>query len=275
MKNKKYMNLILAVLIIVFVTSAVRIISIQSMYSKDTSEYQEMQKKLQSASSIESINSSQNSEFDVLSEIKQTEQNEKLKLLKEENEDFLGWLSIEGTNINYPVMASPHNPELYLRKNFKKEYSLSGTPFTADGISDDCDNLLVHGHNMKNGTMFSDLLKYMDESYCKEHSKITFETPEKIYTYQIIGVFPTEITAESGRTKFLYYNYSGDLSEELFDEYIENVMAESLYDTGETAQYGEQLLTLSTCAYHANNGRFVVVAHQILDYWFVNDVLQN
>ena len=257
--------LILVCLITIFSTSLAKILFIHMNYSKDFAQYQLMQDELEinmtRSSENQKCGSKNNSNSKKEAE-KLTGGNEKLKSLKERNEDFLGWLSVEGTKINYPVMTSPYDPEFYLSRNFEKEYSFSGTPFTDSDITDQCRNLLIHGHNMKNGTMFSDLLKYEDEIFCREHPVIVFETAEQRDTYKIIAAFPVEITSESGKRKFHCYDYAGELSRERFEEYIENVKAEALYYIDENIQYGEQLLTLSTCSYHAKNGRFVVVAHR-------------
>ena len=258
----KYEAVAAACLVLIFLFSAMKISTIQFNYYKDKKQYQLMQEAVKEKAA-EPLLEIGEMDLENSDGSEKTEQpNEKLQLLKEKNEDFLGWLSIEGTNINYPVMTSPYDSEFYLRRNFEKEYSLSGTPFTNCEITSNCSNLLIHGHNMKNGTMFSDLLKYEDESFCKEHPVIVFETAEQIDTYKIIAAFPVEITAESGKSKFHCYDYAGELSRELFEEYIENVKAEALYYIDENIQYGEQLLTLSTCSYHAENGRFVVVAHR-------------
>ena len=249
---------LLVCFMIIFSISLLRILFISLSYSKDMAQYHLMEEWR-----TDGIPSSENSGS--YKKEAQRLHKEKLQRLKEQNEDFLGWLSIEGTRIHYPVMVSPYDAEFYLKRNFEKEYSRSGTPFAACEATCQYSNLLIHGHNMKNGTMFSDLLQYREEGFCREHPVIVFETPQEVYTYKIIAAFPVEITSESGRSKFHCYDYAGELSKELFETYIENVKTEALYDTGESIQYGERLLTLSTCSYHAKNGRFVVVAQTFLE----------
>lgn len=189
--------------------------------------------------------------------------------LYNQNPDIIGWIKIEGTNINYPVMHTPEEPEFYLRKNFEKEYSLSGTPFM-DGISDifapTC-NWTIYGHHMKDGTMFMDVTKYADHEFYEEHKIIEFDTIYKEtgqHKYEVIAAFYAEIkdVDEGG---FKYYQYAGITTEESFNEYVDGVKADSVYDTGIDAEYGEQLITLSTCSYHVDDkrGRFAVVAKRI------------
>lgn len=180
--------------------------------------------------------------------------------LAERNPDFAAWLTVPETGINYPVMSTPEEPEYYLHRAFDKAYSISGTPFLGEGCALESDNAIVYGHNMKNGTMFSDLTKYKSEDYWRAHPAVTLQTGDEIGEYTVLAAFETEVYAENAKNVFRYYRYGGDLTEEEFNAYLAGVGAAALYDTGVTAQYGDKLLTLSTCAYHTQNGRFVVVA---------------
>ncbi len=181
------------------------------------------------------------------------------------NKDLIGWVTVDGTRIDYPVMQTQDDPEFYLHRNFDKEYTASGTPFM-DALSDifvPTSNFLVYGHHMKNGTMFKDLLKYDDKEFYQSHRTFRFDT---IYkggqgTYQVIAAGYSKIYPESSDA-FKYYQYAGMTTEDSFNEYIEGVKRISSYDTGETAQFSDQLVTLSTCAYHTENGRFFVVGRR-------------
>lgn len=184
--------------------------------------------------------------------------------LYERNPDFVGWLSIEGSELSYPVMCSPENPEYYLKHDFDGESSSSGVPFFGEGCDLSSNNIIIYGHNMKNGTMFSSLTEYTDEAYYEAHPIITFDTMEEDGSYQIIAAFRERVHGQSETGVFRYYNYGGDLTEEQFNDYLSNIRRHSLYDTGVAAEYGVMLLTLSTCAYHTENGRFVVVAKKLL-----------
>ena len=190
-----------------------------------------------------------------------------VKLYKK-NPDIIGWVTIDDTHIDYPVMQTQKDPEYYLRRNFDKEYSVSGVPFM-DAASDifipTC-NWLLYGHHMKDGTMFHDLLEYAEKDFYQEHKKIKFDT---IYKggqgeYEVIAAFYSQIYAED-KDIFKYYTYAGITTEEQFDEYVEGVKDISVYDTGVDAEYGDQLITLSTCSYHVADklGRFAVVAKRV------------
>jgi len=186
-----------------------------------------------------------------------------LKALQEQNPDIIGWLQIKDTKINYPVMQTKSIPEYYLRRNFKKEYSIAGTPFldAASDIYTPTRNWTIYGHNIKSGSMFHDLLKYDNEEFYQAHKTFTFDTINGAGTYEIVAIYYTQIytTAYDG---FEYYNYNGITSQAQLQEFIAGSKALSLYDTGVMVE-NEQVLTLSTCAYQVDDGRFVVVAKKI------------
>lgn len=182
------------------------------------------------------------------------------------NSDIIGWVEMEDTRIDYPVMQTKDDPEYYLHRNFKKEYSDSGTPFM-DADSDifiPTSNWMVYGHHMRSGIMFHDLKKYESKEFFDKHPTFKFDT---IYkggqgTYQIIAACYSKIYAEDENV-FKYYQYANIDSREVFEEYVNGVKSISCYETGETAEYGDQLVTLSTCAYQTDEGRFFVVGKRI------------
>ena len=186
---------------------------------------------------------------------------EKYRAVQEQNSDFLGWLSILGTNIDYPVMQTVDKPNFYLKRGFDKQYSDYGVPYVQENcdlaLSDNC---VIYGHHMNNGTMFADLCKYESEDFYQEHKTIRFDTLSGFGEYEIISVFKTAAYSEQG---FKYYHFTRAESAEDFDAYIAQCKALSLYDTGVTAEYGDKLITLSTCEYSRKNGRMVVVAKRI------------
>ena len=186
----------------------------------------------------------------------------KYKLIFEQNSDTFGWIKIEGTVIDYPVMHTPENAEYYLRKAFDKTYSQSGVPFLSADCFENCGNYLIYGHHMKNGSMFASILNYAKKDYYEQHKIIQFDTLYETAEYEVIAAFRSKVYAK-GENGFKYYTYTDLTSKALFDEYIDNVKKTRLYDTGINAEYGDQLLTLSTCAYHTKDGRFVVVARKI------------
>lgn len=184
--------------------------------------------------------------------------------LKEQNDDFFGWISIDGTRINYPVMYTPDDSEYYLRRSFNKSNSTSGVPFLDANCFIDCGNYLIYGHNMFDGSMFADLLCYADEKFYQQHPTIHFDTLDGNASYTVIAAFYTEIyPIESNR--FNYFQYTDLRNKNTFNSYVKQVKEIAIYDTGITPQYGDSLLTLSTCSYHTEEGRFVVVARENVD----------
>jgi len=186
---------------------------------------------------------------------------EKYAAVHEQNSDFVGWISIDGTNINYPVMQTIDNPNFYLKRGFEKQYSNYGVPYVQEncalGISD---NVVIYGHHMNNGSMFADLCKYEHKDFYQEHPTIRFDTLSNLGEYEIVAVFKTVAYSEDG---FKYYHFVDAEDEKAFDAFISQCKDLALYDTGVDAEYGDNLLTLSTCEYSRNNGRMVVVAKQI------------
>ena len=196
-------------------------------------------------------------------EPKETEKVLKVKELRKENQDIVGWLEIENTNINYPVLQGKDN-EYYMSHNYKKQKSKNGAIF----LDKDYDwniksnNLLIYGHNLNNGTMFQELLKYEKESFYKEHQIINFITEKEEANYEIISVIKTRVYYKNEKNVFRYYFFINPKSEKEYNEFITNAKKESLYETNKTANYGDELITLSTCSYHVKDGRFAVVARK-------------
>lgn len=186
------------------------------------------------------------------------------RALHDDNADMIGWIRLEGTKINYPVMHTPQEPEYYLHMNFEKTYAYSGLPFL-DARCDPCSetqNFIIYAHNMKNGTMFGQLPKFESKSFWKEHPIVEFDSLTEQRKYEVFGAFRSHEFAE-GEIGFRYYDYINLSSVSVFQEFVENVKAASFYDTGVTPEYGDQLLTLSTCSYHTDRGTFVLVCRRV------------
>lgn len=185
---------------------------------------------------------------------------EEYKNLYNINKRLIGWLKIDDTKIDYPVMQTTNN-EYYLDHNINQQSDKNGALF----LDKDCDvlapstNLIIYGHHMKNGNMFGTLDQYSSEAYYKEHPVIQFDTIYEKGTYEIMYVFRSRIYNEED-VVFKYYQFIDAVSEQEFDSNMQEMAAMSLYDTGVTASYGDRLLTLSTCDYYVDDGRFVVVA---------------
>lgn len=188
----------------------------------------------------------------------------KFEGLYNRNQSFVGWLKIDGTKVDYPVVQTPEDEEYYLRKDFDGEKSTAGTLFvdTSSDIGKPSDNLLIYGHNMKAGTMFHDILKYEDEDFYREHKYIQFDTIYGDGTYEVIAAFQTKIQ-DVDYDGFKYYQFFDAETEEAFNDYVDSCRQLTGYTTDRTAFYGDKLITLSTCSYHVEDGRFVVVAVKI------------
>lgn len=185
----------------------------------------------------------------------------KYKELFLQNADMVGWISIAGTTIKYPVMQTPHNPDYYLKRSFDKAYSDLGTPYMQENCRiAESDNLVIYGHHIKGGKMFGALEDYKSQSFYEKHRVIAFDTLTKQAEYEIVGVFKTVAYSSEG---FRYYDFVNAEDEEAFTAYIQKCKELALYDTGVSAEYGDRLITLSTCEYSAQNGRLVVVAKRV------------
>ena len=185
------------------------------------------------------------------------------KNLHNKNKKLIGWIKIDDTIIDYPVMQTVNN-EYYLDHNFNQEEDRNGCIFMdyQCDVINGCDNMILYGHHMQSGKMFGTLNKYSSENYYKEHPKIQFDTIYKKGQYEVMYVFRSKVYSEEEIT-FKYYQFINAGSEQEFNSYMNEMAALSLYNTGVTANYGDQLLTLSTCDYQENDGRFVVVAKRV------------
>lgn len=179
----------------------------------------------------------------------------------DQNSDLFGWLKIENTKIDYPVMHAPTEREKYLHANFEGEYSYAGTPFLDETCTADSDNLLIYAHNMPNGSMFRDLLKYQEKNFWQAHPIIVFDTLYEQQKFEVLAAFYDRVYYKT-ETVFKFYQFIDAKNQEDYDYAVSQFKEKSLYDTGVEASYGDQLITLVTCAYHTDNGRFVVVARR-------------
>ena len=187
----------------------------------------------------------------------------KVQKLQEENPDIVGWLEIEGTSINYPVLQGDDN-EYYMTHNYKKQKSKNGSIFLTKDYdwSIPSSNLLIYGHNLSNGTMFQELLKYEKEDFYKKHPIIRFTTNNEDAEYEIISTFKSRVYYKSEKNVFRYYYFVNAKTEAEYNKFVQNARKASLYNIDKTAQYGDQLITLSTCSYHVEDGRFAVVGRK-------------
>lgn len=180
------------------------------------------------------------------------------------NPDMAAWLQIPDTNIDYPVMWTPRDETYYLYRDFYGKDNKNGcllldTDSCLDPLTT---NLIIHGHNMKSGAMFGNLTDYEKQSFYEDHKKISLYTKECQRNYEVIAVFRSQVYKKTDRVFKFYQFFQADTEEE-FRDFYDNIKALSLYDTGVTASLGDHFLTLSTCVYHVEQGRFVVVAKEV------------
>ena len=193
-----------------------------------------------------------------------TERMLQLEELQTINNEIVGWLEIEGTNINYPVLHGTDN-DFYLNHNYKKESSWAGSLFLDKDfdIINGSSNYLIYGHRNGQGLMFEGLLKYANRNFYENHKTIKFTTLNEDSIYEILAVFYSRVYYQNEQNVFRYYYFVNAKDEQEYNEFVNNAKTASIYDTGVIAEYGEQLLTLSTCEYSQKNGRFVVVAKKV------------
>lgn len=188
---------------------------------------------------------------------------EKYKKLYSQNKSLIGWLKIDDTNIDYPVMQTVNN-EYYLDHNYNQKYDKNGSIF----LDKDCDitnpgtNMIIYGHHMKSGKMFGKLNLYSNRDYYEKHKYIQFDTIYEEGTYEVMYVFRSRVYNESDIV-FKYYQFFEASTPEEFDSNMKEMAKISLYDTGVKATYGDKLITLSTCDNTEEDGRFVVVAKKV------------
>lgn len=193
-----------------------------------------------------------------------TEKMLQLEELQKENNEIIGWLEIEDTNINLPVCQTTDN-DFYLTHNYKKENSKGGSLFLDKNFDliNGSSNYLIYGHRNTQRLMFEDLLKYSKEDFYNNHKTIKFTTNKDDSVYEIMSVFYSRVYYKKEKDVFRYYNFVNANNEEEYNDFVNNCKKSSIYNTGVTANYGDQLLTLSTCEYSQEDGRFVVVAKKV------------
>ena len=180
----------------------------------------------------------------------------------EQNNHVVGWIKIDGTKIDYPVMQTPDEPNYYLKRNFNKEYSEHGCIYIREecDMDEPSDNITIYGHNMKDGSMFAALMDYEDKEAWEYNPLIFFDTLTEYHVYKIFAVFKTTASINEG---FKYHNMIDAADKKDFDRFITTCKDLSFYDTGITPKYGDKIICLSTCEYTLDNGRFVVAAVRI------------
>lgn len=250
-KKHKIKSILFVILVIIFITSMIYMCFYFYDIYKSKSTYKNI---------LENVEISEDKILEEENEIK-TERMLKLEELQKQNNEIIGWIEIKDTNINYPVLQTTDN-EYYLSHNYKKEKMTGGSIFLDKNFDLDkpSTNYLIYGHRSKQGLMFEDLLKFAKEDFYKGHKEISFTTNKEDATYEILAVFYSKVYYKSDTNVFRYYYFIDANNEQEYNDFVNNAKKASIYNTGVEANVGEQLLTLSTCEYSQENGRFVVVA---------------
>lgn len=175
-----------------------------------------------------------------------------IKALNKTNPDCIGWVYIKGTKVNYPVMCCPDEPERYLWADFYGRKSSYGTPFMDSKCTVDSDNIFIYSHHMLNGTMFGQLHNYKKLSYWKEHKTIEFETLDGCFEYQVFAC----MTVYSNDQWYGNINFA---DKDRFETAMDYVQSKNLIKTGIRPEYGDKLITLSTCHNTSSGDRVVVL----------------
>lgn len=262
-ENKKQIVIVFTVadiiLFIIFVIGITYIIQYFNASKSNKQAYEQISNDVQTAEINIGTESEENIQYSIPENV------QKVINLKQENQEVIGWVQIDNTNINYPILQGSDN-KYYLTHNYKKEdtkygsiYIKSNSSLTSKDI-----NTIIYGHNMKDSQMFNNLIKYENIDFYNEHPiiKIATETEEK--EFQIISVFRSRVFYQNETNVFKYYNWIMLNNEHDYNEYVNNCRQIQLYETNQSANYGEKLITLSTCEYSQANGRFVVVAKEIV-----------
>lgn len=156
--------------------------------------------------------------------------------LKSVNEDIIGWIEIEDTKVNYPILKDNGNL-YYLKHTYNRKFNSNGSIFVTDSNFFNTDETLIYGHNMRNGTMFSVLGNYLDNKFLYSHQNIKIYTPNENYIYKIFSCYSTGIETESNNIKNLNYEERIEYYKNNSKNYIDN------------AEITGKIIKLSTCSY--------------------------
>ena len=261
--SKKLYHTLLIVLALIFLICGWKLLSYFQEGRKTQNRYDELAAMVEQARPTEKNTEPQNIPDSSDPTEPSTEPEEEGGVLREyrwlyeANPDMVGWITIEDTVINYPVVQTPDDPEYYLHRDFDGQDNARGCLF-ADVKCDveNSDNVIIYGHHMNDGSMFASLMEYASKEYWQEHSEIHFDTLTERRTYEVFAVFRTTASIGQG---FPYHQFTDAIDQEEFDNYVANCKSLSVYDTGIVPEYGDKLICLSTCEYTRENGRFVVM----------------
>ena len=273
--KSKVTKILLVVCFIFFTGSVFYIVYNKCEMKKEEKQLEKLQQSIiENPEEVDIVKETQRKASEIVeSEEKETETQEEkepqilpqYKELYQENQDLIGWIKIDDTPIDYPVMQTFNDPTFYIHRNWDKNKSQTGLPLIDARCTLESENIIIYSHNMKNGTMFGSLKRYNEKSFYEKHQIIKFDTIYEEVEYQIIAVLLAQVFYDEKpkEGEFVYYDYIELDSKEQFEKYINQVKDLSMYETGVSAEYGDSLITLCTCNYHVKDGRFLVVAKKI------------
>ena len=268
MKKKIYIAAVI-VFALVFAVSAFMLIRYYAGISKSQAAFDELAQIKEQAQQQAQTDPTAGQDSDPLMAVVADPETGEEKLVLAEyapiynlNPDTVGWIAIDGTNINFPVLHKPDVTDYYLYKDFYGKYSNQGAIYVREqcDVFAPSDNVTIYGHRTNAGTMFAALQGYQKKDFWQEHQMIRFDTLTEHHTYQIFAVFIIASTEDSDFPYHLFVNEEqpGDM-----DRFVTQCKGYSLYETGVSAGPGDKLITLSTCVGSRNVDRLVVVAKRI------------
>jgi len=179
--------------------------------------------------------------------------------LKEKNPDYIGWISIPGTVIDYPVLQNKDDYDYYLYRNFDKQKSSYGSIYLDAACNiNSGKNYVIYGHHMKDGSMFAALNNYQDQNNFFNQQTIRFDSLYEMGDYQIIAAFKVSSGNLGELSSFISIN-----NKDQFNQFVKFIDSNKFYETGISYSYADKFLTLMTCEYSYRNGRIFIVAKKI------------
>lgn len=246
-KKTKVIDILLVILVGVMLFSGYKLIKIKQESDSTESQFENLEQIIQNEETTDESYSTAKEKYQSVYDI---------------NNHLIGWIFLPDTALNYPVMQTKDSPEYYLRRDFEGKYSSYGVPFMDYRCTaDESDNIIIYGHNMTNGTMFSAVTQYTDKRYWENHRYIGFDTMNSFGTYEVAIHALIDLQTTN-------FNYIADVdfaNKDHFDSYIAQAKQYQLYDTGVSLEYGDKLLLLSTCQTGYDDGRHIIIAKKISD----------
>ena len=247
---------ILFILVVVFLYSGYQL----ALYLYDgytSNQLNDRMRQQFEATQLTPLENSGNEQGELTAEQVKQQRQARFHQLHEVNPDIVGWLNIENTSIDYPVLQSEDN-DYYLNHNVDKQASRRGSIFMDyrnTRIRDDI-HTVIYGHHMKDGSMFGELSKYKDAAYYRNHPTITFEGIEEATAWDIFSVY-----IYSPDDQFFEYEFS---DQQHYEAYLQKIIEKSHYATGVSVTSDDHLLTLVTCTYEVSDARFIIHAKRVL-----------